>query len=107
MVDSEWMTLDSIKELTRLKDQGAPVIFKRWPKDPGVIKREEFQILINQMQQHEQAKLTDIKPILESDQILDFWCRNNGDKYYLFVSHSKMRNLRYPLEHGVCEKGRG
>jgi len=104
LVDSEWMTLDSVKELARLRKQGAPVIFKRWPKEPGMTKHEEFQNLINEMQQQEQVELTSIRPILESDQILDFWCRKDGDDYYLFVAHPKMRKLRYPLEYGYSEK---
>ncbi len=69
-----------------------------------MIKHEEFQILINEMRQQEQAKLTDIRPILESDQILDFWCRKDGEDYYLFIAHPKARKLRYPLEYGYSEK---
>lgn len=94
LVDSEWITLDSLQQLARLRKEGAPVIFKRWPKEPGKIKHEEFQILIKQMQQQEQIELTSIRPILESDQILDFWCRKDGEIYYLFIAHPKMRKLR-------------
>ena len=104
LVDSEWMTLVAVRELARLRRQGAPVIFKRWPKEPGMGKHEEFQILINEMQQQEQATLTDMRPILESEQPLDFWCRKDGEDYYLFIAHPKMRNLRYPLEYGYSEK---
>ncbi len=104
LVDSEWMTLVSVRELARLRRQGAPVIFKRWPKEPGMVKHDEYQILINEMRQQEQAKLTDIRPILESDQILDFWCRKDGEDYYLFIAHPKARKLRYPLEYGYSEK---
>ncbi|NBK26331.1 MAG: hypothetical protein EOM68_30510, partial [Spirochaetia bacterium] len=64
LVDSEWMLLDSLRALASLRRQGAPVIFKRWPKEPGVIKHEEYQIRINEMQQQQQIELTSIRPIL-------------------------------------------
>ena len=104
LVDAEWMSLDAVKELARLRRLGAPVIFKRWPQEPGMIKHEEYQILINEMQQQEQIELTSIRPILESDHPLDFWCRKDGDEYYLFIAHPEVRKLRYPLEYGFSER---
>ena len=104
LVDSEWMALDAVKELARLRRQGAPGIFKRWPLEPGMIKHEEYQKLVNEMQQQENIELTSIRPILESDQPLDFWCRKDGDKYHLFIAHPHVRKLRYPLEYGYSEK---
>jgi hypothetical protein len=56
------------------------------------------------MQQQQQIELTSIRPILESDQPLDFWCRKDGENYYLFIAHLKQRKLRYPLEYGFSEK---
>ncbi|MDT4762575.1 glycosyl hydrolase [Sphaerochaeta sp. PS] len=104
LVDSEWMVLDSLRAIARLRRQGAPVIFRRWPKEPGVVKHEEYQGLLDELKQQEEIKLTSIRPILESEQPLDYWCRKDGDDYYLFIAHPRMRKLRYPLEYGYGER---
>ena len=100
LCDSEWMLLSSLVQLARLKEQGAPIIFKRLPKEPGKSKHSEYARLLARLQCYESTEISAVHPILESQQVLDYWCRKAGDDYYLFISHPQMRNLSYPLEYG-------
>ncbi|MFA6784053.1 MAG: hypothetical protein WCR13_04100 [Sphaerochaeta sp.] len=104
LCDSEWMVLSSLVQLARLKEQGAPIIFKQWPKEPGKIKHSEYARLLARLQSYESTEISVVHPILQSPQTLDYWCRKVGDDYYLFIAHPQMRNLSYPLEYGYSKK---
>lgn len=126
LVDAEWMQYQHLKKLVDLTVQGAPIIWKRFPKEPGYTKHTEYTLQIRRLAKalklspEEQAStaethletwnntlpaaaeksLSAIKPLLKAPIPLDFWCRKTSEGYYLFISHPGKRKLRYPMPYG-------
>ncbi len=92
---NEWMDHSSLSLLARLADEGAPIIFARLPKEPGTRRHPDYQTLLERLAVHHGPLPT--RPLLECDETLDFWCKRREERYILFISHPRMRNLRYPL----------
>jgi len=95
--DAQWMTIGNLKILSELARQGAPIVFKQLPKECGFIKHAEYAVLLEEIKDCPRKNLDEFTPILTSEIPLDFWCRKDGDTYYLFISHPKLRKLSYPL----------
>jgi hypothetical protein len=95
--DAEWMSFEHLEKLENLLRKGAPIHFDRFPKEPGLIKHPGYNLLLESIKLYRKDCLGDVQPILESEVVLDFWCRSEGDKFYLFISNPAMRKLRYPL----------
>lgn len=102
--DSEWMLLSSLKTLVKLAKKGAPIIFARLPKEPGKIKHGEYALYLHQLEKMRLATLQQVRPVLCSNNELDYWCRKDGDTYYLFISHPLMRDLKYPLPYEYAKR---
>ncbi|WP_320129898.1 glycosyl hydrolase [uncultured Sphaerochaeta sp.] len=105
--DAEWMSLDSLAVLEKLANQGAPIYFKKFPKEPGQVKHQAYEPLLASLKAHSMKVLDVITPILDSEIPLDFWCRKEGDCYYLFISNPAMRKLRYPIPYGFSASCKG
>lgn len=96
-IDNEWMEHSSLATLARLADEGAPIIFARLPKEPGTVRHPDYENLLDAITVHDADLPT--RPLLSCEEPLDFWCRRQEERYTLFISHPRMRNLRYPLPH--------
>lgn len=94
-VSNEWMDYSSLSALARLSAKGAPIIFARIPKEPGTRKHADYEDLLETIAVHHGPLPT--RPLLLCDETLDFWCKRLEGSYILFISHPRMRNLRYPL----------
>ncbi len=95
--DARWMQLEYLKKICALFKEGAPIIFKQLPKECGFIKHAEYETLLEGIKSCPQKNLDMFAPVLSSEIPLDFWCRRDDETYLLFISHPKMRKLRYPL----------
>ena len=104
--DARWMLLEHLERLCELAEQGAPIIFRNLPEEPGFIKHARYAHLLETIGARAQMTLDSLTPVLSSDQPLDFWCRRDGNDYYLFISHPKMRKLRYPCPAGTTSGSR-
>ena len=40
-----------------------------------------------------------IKPLIEGDNLPDFWVREEGDTYYVFVANPMTQTIQYPLDY--------
>jgi len=100
---NEWMLFPALRMLVELRQKGAPIIFSRYPKEPGTRKHPEYGEYLLKLQALPELKIEDLRPILASSEPLDFWCRRDRETYYLFLSHPGMRNLRYPLRIGYAD----
>ncbi len=94
LCQNEWLTFNSLKHLLELKNLGAPIYFTTIPMQPGTNKHPQYESLTATIRREFP---THLKPLLKSSQPLDFWCRRQDDRYFLFISHPGMRKLRYPL----------
>ncbi len=97
---SEYLLHESLTSLQKLKNQGAPIYFVKQPKQPGSVKNPEYDALVKDLPIEHPKNL---KPVLQASQPVDFWCRRDGNRYNLFISHPGMRSLRYPLAYGYAQ----
>ena len=104
--DVEYMELGALKEIIRLAQDGLPVIMVRIPKEPGVVKHEEYDSLLSQLstlnsQLTLNSKLSTLnfKPLIEGSNLPDFWIRKDDDTYYIFVANPLTQTIEYPLDY--------
>ena len=101
--DVEYMELGALKEIIRLAQEGLPVIMTRMPKEPGVVKHHEFDGLVEQLTTvlggHAGPPLQDCKPLIEGDNLPDFWIRKDDNTYYIFIANPMTQTIEYPLDY--------
>lgn len=101
--DVEYMELGALKEIIRLAQEGLPVIMARLPKEPGAVKHPEYDGYIEQLTTvlggHAGPPLQECKPLIEGDNLPDFWIRKDDDTYYIFVANPLTQTIEYPLEY--------
>ena len=90
-----------MKEIIRIAQEGLPVIMTRMPKEPGVVKHPEYIDLVEQLTTvlggHAGPPLQ--KPLIEGDNLPDFWIRKDDDTYYIFVANPLTQTIEYPLDY--------
>jgi len=104
LCDVQWLRIEHLDRLRELGAMGAPIIWKRLPAEPGRVKHPRYEAILKAIGDVDKTSLETIQPLFSSDRPLDFWCRTEGETYYLFISHPGMRNLRYPLPIGYAEQ---
>ena len=111
VVDVEWLDIEALREVVRLAEEGLPVVMAREPKQPGKNKSEEFQALYKQLMAFENASQTmdvvEQKPLVEGENLPDFWCRRDGDDLYIFFANPAAQRLTYPLRYGQAFEDKG
>ena len=111
-VDVEWLDLAAMRQVLRLAKEGLPVVMAREPKQPGKNKSEEFARLYAELMQLESVstrpeEVLAQKPLLEGEDLPDFWCRQDGEELYIFVANPATKNLKYPLRYGQAFEDQG
>ncbi|MBO7501933.1 MAG: hypothetical protein J6T32_01800 [Paludibacteraceae bacterium] len=102
-VDVEYMEKSAVETITRLAAQGLPVYMARLPKEPGKIKHEDYAAAVDKMMALPSVS-TDVsilqgRPLVEGDNLPDFWVRQDGDTYYIFLANPMTQTIHYPLEY--------
>ena len=111
--DVEYMELTALQRLQRLAWQGLPICMARLPKEPGKVKHEEeYTEALNALLAFENvttdAKLFEVgKPFIEGDNLPDFWVRQDGEDYFVFVANPMTQTIQYPLayEYAFTDQG--
>lgn len=112
VVDVEWLDIEALRQVVRLAKEGLPIVMAREPKQPGKNKSETFALLFAELKDlpnvssHPKDVLTR-KPLLEGEDLPDFWCRKDGDELYIFVANPCAKNLKYPLRYGQAFEDKG
>jgi len=101
--DSEWMSYNSVCKLEELVKSGAPVIFNRWPKEPGYVQHDDYLNSLGVIQRAMFHTLDDVRPLVSSPVPIDFWCRMDGDTMICLFCHPQVRNLGYPLPYRFAD----
>ena len=101
--DVEYMELDALKEVLRLAESGMPLCLVRDPKEPGRVKHDGYAVLLSRLHGFKNVQtdpaVIDAKPLIEGAELPDFWCRQEGDTYYLFVANPMTQTISYPLSY--------
>jgi hypothetical protein len=96
--DAAWMEEKTVKILHSLKQQGAKIILATRPQQPGTIGNPNiYNSFLTDIGISNNTQLKNLKPLLESEILLDYWVRNDNSQYYIFIAHPGIRNIRYPL----------
>ena len=95
--DVEYMEISALKEIIRLAEAGLPVIVKRMPKEPGMVKHPEYETLVEKLARLPQCDSP--TPLIEGENLPDFWIRNDNDTYYVFVANPMTQTIEYPLDY--------
>lgn len=102
-VDVEYMEYESLKSILRLARKGLPVLVARLPKEPGVNKHSNYASLLARLMKlpsvGRDASVIPVKGLVEGENLPDFWCREDGDDYYVFFANPLCSTICYPLEY--------
>ena len=111
-VGVEYMELGALRHILRLAREGLPVYMATQPKEPGRVKHPAdyaaaMQELLALDNVGTHAAVITHKPLLEGDSLPDFWCRQEGDTYYIFVANPMTQTISYPLDycHAFTDQG--
>ena len=104
-VDAEWLDREALKDILRLAGKGFPVCMKQKPAQPGLVKDvaypETLERLFSLPNVHTDFGKTAIHPpLLEGKDLLESWCRVDGEEAYLFLAHPLSKTLSYPMRYG-------
>ena len=109
--DVEYMEMGALKEMLRLAGVGMPLCLMRDPEEPGMVKHDEYAGLLMQLHRLGNVKadpgVINVKPLFEGENLPDFWCRQDGDTYYVFVANPMTQTISYPLiyRYAFADKG--
>lgn len=104
-IDTAWLDKDCLSEILRLAHQGLPVCIKRRPAQPGKIKSASYERELNELMalknvRADLAPMIFLKPLVEGNNLPDFWHRQDDRDHYFFFAHPKAQGLTYPMEPG-------
>ncbi len=105
--DVEYMEIGALQEIIRLAEEGLPVIMARMPKEPGMVKHPEYETLIEQLSTlnsqpstlNSQLSTLNFNPLINGENLPNFWIRQDGDTYYVFVANPMTQTIEYPLDY--------
>ncbi len=104
-VDVEYMEMSALAAIVHLAEQGLPVYLGQLPKEPGKVKHtEEYNRLLTKLQSlptvsKDPAALNLPKPLIEGNELPDFWVRQDGEDYFVFVANPMTQTIQYPLSY--------
>jgi hypothetical protein len=104
-IDAAWLDTESLSHILRLARQGLPVSLKQRPAQPGKMKIQSYERdlkeLISLKNVHaDLEQMVFLKPLVDGDDLPDFWYRQDGSDHYFFFAHPRTRGLTYPMDHG-------
>jgi len=104
-IDVEHIDGDALGTILEIAKKGFPVCLKRKPAQPG-----RNQTALYREQREELTKLPNVsadlhalaipKPLVEGDDLPDFWCRVKYGEYDIFFAQPLAQNLTLPLKYG-------
>jgi len=96
-VDVQYLDIETMTVIAKLKRQGLPVYIQRTPQRAG--KYSNGENISELIPSAENTLTEEITPLIEGQIIPEFWARHEGDTLWLFFSNPKAWNLQYPLEY--------
>lgn len=104
-VDVQHLDIETLEVILTLAEQGLPVCLKRKPDQAGHLKNELFHHLTYDLTSlpnvsEDFGQLITHKPLLEGENLPEFWCRSDGESAIIFVANPLYKGLKYPLNYG-------
>lgn len=103
-VDCEYLDFDSLKEITRLANDGLKVVLSREPEEPGFIQHENYGKMLDELYKKSNvAEAIGHPRVLESETKLEYWIRKDNGKYTIFIAHPASGSIKYPMEYNQSD----
>jgi hypothetical protein len=104
-IDAKNLDKESLETVLKLAEKGLPVCLKNKPVEAGFIKDEEFDEMLETLVQlpnvkEELMQVINCKPLIEGENLPEFWCRTNGESAIIFLANPTSKALKYPLKYG-------
>lgn len=110
-VDVAWLDAAALDDLLRLARAGLPICMVQRPRQPGRSQSPHYAAQLDELLSlpnvsADYRKVAVHPPLVVGENLPDFWCRVDGDRYLLFFAHPATQQLRYPLRYdqaSACE----
>ena len=101
-VDVEYLDSEALSSVLRLAKAGAPVTLKRRPKEPGRNRSSDFDARLDELASLPgvSANLAVDGPLVEGEDLPDFWARESDGELFIFFAQPLSRALTLPLRYG-------
>ena len=104
-IDAAWLDKETLSHVLRLARQGLPVCLKQQPAQPGKTKTPSFERDLKELMSLKNVhadleQMVFLKPLVDGEDLPDFWYRQDGSDHYFFFAHPRTRGLTYPMDHG-------
>jgi hypothetical protein len=76
------------------------------PVEAGYIKHPDFAQLADKLvglSSPDWGKVAVTRPLVEGDDLPYYWCRKEGEKWFIFFAHPVAKEFRYPVRLGQSE----
>jgi hypothetical protein len=105
LVDAEHLGDEVLATILDLARQGLPVCMKRRPLQAGKNKCDSFNTNLDALLalpnvSDSFAKTAVRPPLVEGDDLPDYWCRVENGNHIIFFAHPLARNLKHPMAYG-------
>jgi hypothetical protein len=104
-VDVQYVDAGALAQMVRLAKAGVPVILKRAPTHPGLKRSPHYDRDLAALKQLTTQGLT-APPLIDGDDLPDFWCRQRGRELTIFFAHPAARGLKMPLRYRQADDAR-
>ena len=106
-VDVAWLDAVALTDLLRLARAGLPLCLVQRPREPGRNRSARYTAQIDELMAlptvaADWRAVAVNPPLVEGDDLPDFWCRVDGDVTILFFAHPATQGLRYPLDYDAA-----
>lgn len=107
-IDVEHLDSGSLNTILALAEKGFPVCMKQAPKQPGRKKDKDYNLKLSKLMSFKNVgssmqDICRIRPIIEGENLPDYYCRSEGGQLIVFFAHPLAKDLTFPLEYGHSE----
>ncbi|MDG1433457.1 MAG: glycosyl hydrolase [Saprospiraceae bacterium] len=105
-IDVQYMDVRALQRVFVLAKKGLPICLKSYPKQPGKVKSEKYNDLINELSSLTNVsknfkKIVNHPPLIQGDNLPEYWSRVGEDgTHYLFLAQLLSKDLKYPVYSG-------
>jgi len=102
-VDVEYLDYKTLERIAELAEAGLTIVLKRDPKEPGMIKHDDFDEMVLEIRNSKFVTVdipVDLKPFVSGNVIPRHWCRQDGEILYIFFPNLLADRLKFPMEYG-------
>lgn len=104
-VDASFLDMESLQAIARVAMKGLTVYMRTAPIQAGKVKDPQFDQALEQLLQlknvfSEFAGKHPGKPLVEGEDLPEFWARTDNSELKIFFSNPTNKGLKYPLSYG-------